>query len=119
MIRRPPRSTYIFLLIILLSPSSRSESPRAKNNNKEPDESSSVRVPRSVCLGLQVKRGPQAAIHVKGHGRVLVDDPPGSPISLQADRSAHPETNRPSVRLSSSTVPVEAMAEGEVAAHRH
>src|SRR5258708_33956173 len=103
MIRRPPRSTYIFLLIILLSPSSRSESPRAKNNNKEPDESSSVGVPRSVCLGLQAKRGPQAAIHEKGHGRVRGDDPPGSPTSMQADRCAHPETDRPAARLSGPT----------------
>src|SRR2546426_8208400 len=51
--------------------------------------------------GLEVKGGPQAAIHVKGHGLVLVDDPPDAPISKQADRCPHPETDRPAGRLRS------------------
>src|SRR6267378_4319286 len=40
----------------------------------------------SICemqflLGLEVKGGPQAPVHVKGHGRVLMDNPPGAPIA--------------------------------------
>jgi hypothetical protein len=73
--------------------------------------------PTWSALGLEVKGGPQAAIHVKGHGLVLVDDPPGTPLPMQAHRCTHPETDRRSARLGSSAETVEAMAEGEVAAH--
>src|SRR5947209_6530929 len=47
---------------------------------------------------------------------MLVDDPPDAPISKQAHRCPHPETDRPASRLGSSAQPVEAMAKGEVAA---
>ena len=45
---------------------------------------------KCVSLGLEVKGGPQAAIHVKGHGRVLVDDSPGARI--KANSVGAPET---------------------------
>ena len=45
-----------------------------------------------------------------------MDDPPDAPISKQAHRCPHPETDRPASRLGSSAKPVEAMAKGEVAA---
>src|ERR1700687_2533698 len=52
-----------------------------------------------VSLGLEIKGGPQAAIHVKGHERVLVNDPPDAPISMQAHCCAHPETDRAAAAL--------------------
>jgi hypothetical protein len=48
---------------------------------------------------------------------MLVDDPPGVPISMHAHRCAHPETDRLSGSLWSSAKLVEAMTEGEVATH--
>src|SRR5260370_26697447 len=50
---------------------------------------------------------------------MLVIDPPAARTSGQAHRCAHPETDRLTSRLRSSAKPVEAMAEGEVAAHRN
>src|SRR5258708_7520317 len=68
-------------------------------------------------LGLEVKGGPQGAIHVKGHGGVFVDDPPGAPISIKAHRCAHPKTDWLADALFSPAKAQEAMAEGEVAAN--
>src|SRR5260370_37016056 len=58
-------------------------------------------------------------MHIKRYGGVLVIDPPAARTSGEAHRCAHPETNRLSGRLWSSAKPVEAMTEGEVAAHRN
>jgi hypothetical protein len=66
-------------------------------------------------LGVEIKGGPQAAIHVKRDGRVLVDDAPSASIPMQAHGCAHSETDRPVRPLRSPAKPVESMAEGEVA----
>src|SRR5258708_22274801 len=68
-------------------------------------------------LGLEVEGGPQAAVHVKGDGGVLVDDAPGAAIAMQANSCAHPEADGPTGGLGSSAHPVKAVAEGKVAAH--
>jgi len=68
-------------------------------------------------LGLEVKGGPQGAIHVKGHGGVFVDDPPSAPISIQAHRCAHPKTDWLADALFGPAKAQEAMAEGEVDAN--
>src|SRR5260370_23445436 len=62
-------------------------------------------------LRVEVKGGSQGAVHVKGHGVVLVDNTPDSSILMQADRCAHPETDWPARRLGSSAETIEAAAE--------
>src|SRR5712692_902542 len=94
--------------------------PRARRVGKGGSvESPSVRVSRCASLRPEVKGRPRAAVHIKRHGRVLVDDPPGVPIAMQTQRCAHPEINRPACCLRSSAKPEEAVTEGEVAAHRN
>src|SRR5260370_10266482 len=79
----PPRLAAYALSVITHTPSPHYE---FKSQGISSNSSTAVRfvaedacnVYNIVVLGLKVKGGPQAAIHVKGHGRVLVDDPPGA-----------------------------------------
>jgi hypothetical protein len=97
-------------------------SPRASPGCSKLRNSPAVRVQRpgeALVLnrigGLQVEGGSQAAVHVERHGSVLVNNIPGARFAMQAERFAHPETDRAAGGLKSSAHAVEAVGEGEVA----
>jgi hypothetical protein len=68
------------------------------------------------CLWLEVQGRLVAAVHVEGHGGVLVDDPPGTTDAAQAHRRAGPDRDAFATGLGPAD-PDEAVAEAEVAAH--